>query len=154
MELATVQNVLSIAPKGANIVLEWTRNVKTRKGVTDTILKSVRMVGRVGIEYDNQKSVIEKRESGALPSENAGLPWGRWAVYPYLIEHNGRYYVRLYNGTSKNVKPSATFTVNGQEVRRDEIAPKLLASELTEKSGDCFTCKIEDMTRIWVESNE
>lgn len=154
MELATVQNVLTLAPKGANIVLEWTRSVKTRKGVTDTILKSVRMVGRVGIEYDNQKSVIEKRESGELPSENAGLPWGRWAVYPFLIEHNGQHYVRLYNGTSKLTTPKATFTVNGQEVGRDEIAPKLLASELAEKSGDCFTCKVENMTRIWVESGE
>jgi hypothetical protein len=154
MELATVQNVLTLAPKGANIVLEWTRSVKTRKGVTDTILKSVRMVGRVGIEYDNQKSVIEKRESGELPSENQGLPWGRWEVYPYLIEHNGKRYVRLYNGTSKTVKPQATFTINGEIVKRDEIADKLLASELAEKSGDCFTCKVEDMTRIWVESDQ
>lgn len=154
MNLDTVQNVLTLAPKGANIVLEWTRSVKTRKGVTDTILKSVQMVGRVGIEYDNQKSVIEKRESGELPSENQGLPWGRWEFYPYLIEHNGRHYVRLYNGTSKLTTPKATFTINGEIVKRDEIADKLLASELAEKSGDCFTCKIEDMTRIWVESGE
>lgn len=75
MKLETVQNVLTLAPKGANIVLEWTRSAKTRKGVTDTILKSVRMVGRVGVEYDNLRAVQEKRESGELPTENAGLPW-------------------------------------------------------------------------------
>ena len=149
MELATVQNVLAMTPKGANIVLEWTRTVKTRKGVTDTILKSVRMVGRVGVEYDNFRAVQDKRDTGELPAENAGLPWGRWEVYPYLIEHNGKRYVRLYNGTSKLIQPKAEFTLNGQPVKRDEIASKLLAIELAEKSGDCFTCKVEDMTRIF-----
>ena len=82
MLLGTVQSIVGLTPKGANIVLEWSRAVKTRKGVADTIRKNVRMVGRIGIEYDNVKTVQDKRESGKLPTENAGLPWGRWECYP------------------------------------------------------------------------
>lgn len=149
MLLGEVQRTIGITPKGANIVLEWNRSVKTRKGVTDTIRKSVRMVGRIGIEYDNIGAVQVKRKTGELPAENAGLPWGRWECYPWLIEHNGKYYVRLYNGTSKLVKPNVEFTLNGETVAREEIESKLLASELAEKTGDCFTCKVEDMTRIF-----
>lgn len=149
MLLGAVQSVIGLTPKGANIVLEWSRGVKTRKGVTDTIRKSVRMVGRIGIEYDSQKAVVAKRESGELPAENAGLPWGRWECYPWLIEHKGNHYIRLYNGTSKLVKPKVEFTINGKPCDREAIESKLLASELAEKTGDCFTCKVEDMTRIF-----
>lgn len=152
MQREQVETAIGAAPKGANIVVEWVRPCKTRKGVQDSITKAVRMVGRMGIDYDNIGAVQDKRESGELPKENAGLPWGVWATFPYLIEHQGAFYLRLYNGTSEKVKPEVHFFRNGVEVRKDEIAPVLLASEKEEKHGDCFTCKLENMTRIHTEA--
>lgn len=152
MQKDQVVAAIETAPKGANIIVEWVRPVKTLKAVQDNITKSVRMIGRMGIDYDNMKSVQEKRESGELPAEPQPLPWGKWAIFPFLIEHKGGYYLRLYNGTSDKVHPEVHFFRNGVEVSKEEIAPLILASEKEEKTGDCFTCKIENMTRIHSES--
>lgn len=148
MELGMVKQAIETTPKGANIVLEWVRPCKTRKGVNDAITKSVRMVGRMGIDYNNIGAVQDKRENGELPSTPQPLPWGVWSIFPYLIEHKGAFYVRLYNGTSDKVHAEAHFFRNGVEVSKAEIAPLLLAAELEEKKGDCFTCKVENITRI------
>jgi hypothetical protein len=110
------------------------------------------MIGRMGIDYDNMASVQAKRESGELPAENKGLPWGTWDIFPFMIEHKGAYYLRLYAGTSDKVKPEVHFFRNGQEVSKESIKADCLASETEEKTGDCFCCKVENMTRIHNES--
>lgn len=153
MNLSQVQTAIEQTPKGANIIIEWVRPVKTLAAFKGADLtKSVRMVGRMGIDYDKQKSVQEKRETGELPSESQPLPWGNWAIFPYLIEHKGNYYVRLYNGTSDKVRPEVHFFLDGNEVAFESIAHMLPANEKQEKHGDCFTCKVENMTRIHHES--
>jgi hypothetical protein len=152
MELAQVETAIETAPKGANIILEWVRPLKTRKGVTDNLTKSVRMVGRMGLDYNNVAAVQEKRESGELPAEPQPLPWGTWYKFPFLIQHKGAFYLRLYKGTSEKVHPESHFFRNGIEVKREEIAASLLASELDEKDGETFTCKVENMTRIHTEA--
>jgi len=151
MELQQVRQAIKATPRGCNIVCEWERPCKTRKGVSALITKHVRMVGRMGIEYDNINDVQEKREEGTLPAVNAGLPWGQWSEYPWLIEHKGKFYLRLYNGTSALTTPKATFFNNGVEVSKASIAPLLLAAELAEKDGDCFCCAIENLLRVHCE---
>lgn len=151
MNVEQVKSTMVEIPKGCNIVVEWTRTAKTRKGVADDVSKSVRMVGRIGIEYDNMKSVQEKRESGELPAENRGLPWGQFEIYPYLIEHKGEHYLRLYKGTSDKVFPKVAWLKNGAEVSKDEVAPLLLKSELDSKDGDCFCVNVVSVTRLHKE---
>ena len=148
MQLDIVKATVQAATKGANIILQWHRACKVRKTCSDTISKAVRAIGRVGINYDNMAAVKEKRENGELPAESAGLPWGVWAIFPYLIEHKGKYYLRLYKGTSATTKPFAQYYRNGIAVSFDDVKDDLLASEKGEKIGDCFTCKVEDMTAI------
>lgn len=152
MQMEQVKSAIDATPKGANVILEWVRPLKVKKSCQDNLTKSVRMVGRMGIEYDNQAAVQDKRESGELPAENGGLPWGEWIEYPWLIGHKGQTYVRLYKGTSEKVKPEVHFFKNGVEVALSEIENDILASEKSEKSGDCFTCKTENVTRIHSES--
>jgi hypothetical protein len=152
MIVEQVKEGINATPKGANIIVEWNRAGKTRKGVAEQITKSVRMVGRIGIEYDNIGKVQAKRENGELPAENQGLKWGRYEIYPYLIEHKGNRYLRLYKGTSDKVKPKVVWYRNGIEVSRDEIAPLLLKSELQSKEGDCFCVNVEAITRLHTEA--
>lgn len=152
MQVEQVKEAIESTPKGANIIIEWERNGKTRKGVVEQITKKVRMVGRIGIEYDNIGAVQEKRENGELPAENQGLKWGEFEIYPYLIAHKGNKYVRLYKGTSDKVQPKVVWFKNGQEVEIGEIAPLLLKSELTSSKGDCFVVNAEDVTRLHRES--
>jgi len=154
MELEQVRQAIATAPKGANIVVEWVRPCKVRKGVQDVLTKSVRMVGRMGIDYDNMKAVQEKRASGELPAENQGLNGMEWVEKPYLLRSlkSGRFLIRLYNGTSDKVRPDVHFFQNGTEVTREEIDSMLLASEKNSSHGECFTCHVDDMTRIHTEA--
>lgn len=151
MKKSEVLAIVRTAPKGANIVLEWTRDAKTRKGTAGKVEKHVRMVGRIGVEYDNLNDVQEKRESGELPPVNQGLPWGEWEEYPFLIAHKGKHYLRMYKGTSVVHVPKVEWRLNGQPVPREMVEPFLLASETAEKEGDCFTCSVENLERVWKE---
>ncbi|MFW5871477.1 MAG: hypothetical protein ACOCUT_00065 [bacterium] len=155
MELPNIQAVIESAPKGANIVLEWTRPCKVRKAAQDQgeVSKSVRMIGRIGLTYDNLKSVQTKRATAELPEENQGLPsWSEWVQYPYLIRHknNGTLYLRLYKGSSDKIKPRTRFMLNGKEVDFEAVEPMLLKSEKQSKEkADCFTVKIENLDKIY-----
>ena len=158
MELAEVKRIIENAPKGANIVLEWIRPCKVYKNVTDSVAKAVRMVGRIGLTYDNLSAVQTKRENGELPKENQGLPfWAEWEIFPFIIKHKttGQRYLRLYKGTSEKVHPSVRFLLNGEETTVEAVRPMLLASELAEKDGsDCFMVGIENLTRVWSDTTD
>jgi len=146
-----VKEAIKATPKGSNIIVEWTRNGKTRKrlNITDEITKSVRMVGRIGIEYDNTKSVQVKRATGELPTENQGLPWGEFEIYPYLIKHKTQQYLRFFKGTG-NSKPQVQWFKNGIAVSLESIKDLMPISE--SKTGkptpDCFCIKIDSITRL------
>lgn len=154
MQLDQVKSAIVATPKGANIIVEWVRPCETLKGCADTITKSVRMVGRIGVEYDNLAAVQSKRESGELPAENKGLNGMEWVEPPYLLRSlkSGRYLIRLYKGTSDKVQPETHFFRNGVEVSKDELANVLTAKEKKSSHGDCFSCHVDDMTRIHTEA--
>jgi len=158
MQIELVMATVKEATKGANINLSWHRVCKTKKAVTDTISKSVETVGRVGINYDNQKVVKEKRENGELPEQSQAIWYGKgeFVIFPYLIRHTvtEQRYLRLYNGTG-NVIPKVQYFRNGVPCTFESVETELLASEKRKEKGDCFCCKIEDMTSIaWVKSSE
>jgi hypothetical protein len=158
MNRTDILAVVGNTPKGANIICEWTRTAKVKKTCTAVIQKMVRAVGRVGIDYNNINDVQEKRENGELPAIPQPI-WngkGQWEIFPYLIKHVDTHalYVRLYNGTSATVKPHVQWLRDGKEVSFEEVENDLLASEKNKEHGDCFCCKIEDMTRIHNEVSE
>lgn len=129
--------------KGSFLSVTINKTVPTLKAFEGaTVTKQTRAVVCSGIEYDNQKAVIEKRNSGESPKENAGLPWGTWKAYPYLIEHKGALYVRLY---LKGV-PSVSWKENGMSISR-ERAIELCGSKAKGSEGkpDCITVKVENV---------
>ena len=139
--------------KGVNVRLSWKRNCKVKKTCQDLIEKATVAVGRLGIDYNNQASVIEKRENGELPEEAQPI-WGgkgAWVIFPYLFRHTvtNKLYMRLYNGTSKTAKPTVQFYRNGDPVSKSELETVLLASEKkTSDPTDCFCVKLDDITMI------
>lgn len=138
--------------KGVNVRLSWERDCKVKKACSDIIRKRTETVGRVGIDYSNQKAVIEAREAGELPAVEQPIWYGagEWVTFPYVIRHvkTGQLYLRLYRGTSLTFRPSVQYTRNGQPVTFEEIESDLLASEKAEKNGLCFCVKLEDMLSI------
>ena len=91
--------------------------------------KVTTIVIRGGIEYDNQKVVQEGRESGALPEENAGLPWGEWAEYPFHITHKGSDYARFYTASGLDFQPKTEYYLNGELSTKAKVEPFCLKSE-------------------------
>ena len=72
-------------PKGAFVSLQTRRPCEMRAAFRSTpIFKVASMTVRLGVEYDNQSGVQDRRESGELPAENQGLVGKEWLVYPYI----------------------------------------------------------------------
>lgn len=134
--------------KGQICTLRTMKDCKVRKGETPIVKDSVFQC-RIGITYDNIAAVQEKRELGILPAENAGLPWGRWIIFNYLIEHKDEYYFRctmLHNVHSVHER---RFLRNGIEISVDEAKAACLASEFKDMSdNDVFCIKVNNIMEI------
>jgi hypothetical protein len=151
MEFSQLRRIIHSTPKGANIIVEWERPCTTFKGVSCVITKRVKMIGRIGIEYDNQKKVIEARQEGSLPVENQGLRGMEWVEYPWLIRSikSRKLYLRLYKGTSDKIKPSVSFFKDGIEVPKETIQHYLTAKELqSTENSNCFTCSVDSIISL------
>lgn len=112
------------------VTVKTERAMKVRKN-EDPILKRSEFQCLVGVVYDTIPEVIAKRESGELPKENAGLPWGEWAEFPYVIHHKGEYYVRCTT-VETTFQRTAEFIRNGETITREEAKAACLASEFRE----------------------
>lgn len=138
------------AVKGGQFVkVQMQKELKTKKAFAHhKIVKISEFVARSGVEYDNQKDVQAKRESGDLPSKNAGLPWGEWEVYPYSIKHKGARYLRF--ATAKTAKRTpAIYILDGVPVEADKVKEMCLASEFSRKDDlDVVAIKESNITGI------
>ncbi len=154
--MSNIDNLLKL--KGQNVVVRWVRPVKVRKNQT-VYFKETSGKFSAGFPYDNMALVQQARENGDLPEENAGLPWGHWINYPYLIGHQGKVYIRLYpcsenRSTDEKVKksiPKVRFlTADGVEVTPDTVKAAALASEFPEdkKRPLCMTILADHIVQI------
>lgn len=128
VNIVQIKNILS-SRKGSNLSAIFGKELKTRKGVNAKVEKVTAIVVRGGIDYDNQKAVMEGRENGTLPEENAGLPWGQWAEFPYHITHKEQDYVRFYSASGIAFTPKVEYYLDGVQVDKATIQPLCLASE-------------------------
>lgn len=134
--------------KGQFASLRTVRPIKVRKGKAE-ILKDSTFTCRVGVNYDNIAAVKEGRADGSLPAENAGLPWGEWLVFPYVIAHKGNHYFRCTSVHNDNAIPKVRYLRNGVEISKDEAKVDGLASEFYDKDEtEVFTVKVESITEI------
>jgi len=138
MNQQEIQQAIETVQAGSNIVVQWSRPAKTRKAFNNLpVIKDVQMVARIGINYDNQNNVQEKRASGELPVENQGLQGEQYYVaFPYLIcnPKNEKLFLRMYPATLKNMKAKTQFRIGNIPVKKEDISHMLLASETTSSS--------------------
>ena len=105
--------------KGQIATFVTERPMKTRKGM-QPITKRSQFQARVGVNYENIQAVKDKREHGMLHAESAGLPWGTWHVFPYVIEHKGEYYVRC-TVIRNDFRRAPVYTQNGEEISWESL---------------------------------
>lgn len=138
------------ALKGQIVTLRTIKDCKMRKGVAQ-IVKDSTFQCRVGVNYDNIANVQDKRDSGELPAENAGLPWGSWVegLFPYVIEHKGSYYFRCTTMHNAHSIHTRRFLRNGIEVSVEDAQAACLASEFKDMSdNDVFCVRVENIMEI------
>ena len=130
--------------KGQIVTVKARRACKVKKG-SPFIEKETVFQAAVGVNYDNKLSVQIKRESGELPEKSAGLPWGEWETFPYVIRHKGKRYFRFSTVKNKFV-PKTKYFLDGEEVEKAKIEEYLLASEKGSKQEkDCFNFNLSDV---------
>ena len=140
--------------KGQFVGLSWKRDLKTYKGSTALVTKSVRAVLQVGADYDNRAVVEAARESGELPAENAGLKGKEWVQFPTILRSvkTGKLYVRTYPVTDKAGKPrscKSIYRINGVRVGKADAKEICLAGEFSNGSPlACYDIGIDNLTSV------
>lgn len=148
MKFETLRRRVTGVAKGSFQSMVWERPVKTKKAFSgQTLVKRSTGVVRFGIVYDNMKAVQEKRSSGELPAENAGLQWGEWMMFPYFIKHKGNVYLRC--AVSKGNAIQTEYFLNGVKVSKESVLHMMLASEMKSTSElDVFSVNIENIIAV------
>jgi hypothetical protein len=144
-----------LASKGQFVKAAWKSNAKPAAAHKGVLLEKHTIgVVQAGVNYANLSAVKSGIESGER-GEVQELPWGEWRSFPYIIEHKGVEYIRLYPSNGHNHRPKSVFFVNGEEVTKEEYAKYLTASEakkvLDPSDEDrplCFTIKAENILGI------
>jgi len=116
----------------------WTTAVKPAAAHRDVVLTKVSTATiRTGVDYANL-GVNEGTDTGALK-------WGEWSVFPYVIEHKGNMYARLYitDGTV-----STRYYVDGVETDREAFGEYLTPSarKPRKSNGGTVTVHLENVT--------
>lgn len=139
---------------GQFVGLNWNRPMKTYKGVSVQPRKSVRTVVRIGLNYDDRAVVERARESGELPSENAGLNGMEWVQHPVLLKSTktGKLYVRAYpvRDAAGNPRSCKTiYKIDGTVVDRDAVKQVCLASEFSKGAPtECYNIAVDSITGL------
>lgn len=151
--------------RGQFVSAEWVSEKKPaakHKGVK--LEKHCSGVFRAGINFSNLGYVIDGIRDGER-GEVQPLPWGQWKQFPYVIEHKGSDYIRLYppaktltqeDGTTKRVsdwsaaRMTVEYKVDGKTVDKATFLSYLTPSDA--KSDDnppeCITVKAENLLRL------
>jgi hypothetical protein len=145
---APVKSLMPLQGQFASIVFE--RALKVKKGVAP-VTKRTQMVVRLGVEYDNQQIVQDKREDGTLPVENQGLNGVEWVAYPYILRSlkTGKFQVRVAPNRNAEQKPKVTFTRNGEEITREQAAEGAYAQEFADREpADAFNLTVDNIKMV------
>lgn len=144
-----------LSSKGQFVKVVWKSNptpAAAHKKAGIVLEKRTSAVCRAGINFANLSSVQQGIEEGTR-GEVQELPWGQWKVdaegkslFPYLIEHNGNDYVRLY---PTDTRCNTIYLVSDQQVEKDVYAEYLTPSEkaklYSDEKPECFTIKKDNI---------
>ncbi len=161
--MATIKETLAAAKvlekimnaKGRFVKAAWKSNPTPAAAFKSSVVLEKHTVGVVqaGVEFQNLSAVKDAIAAGER-GEVQSLPWGQWAegMYPYVITHKEKEYIRLYPSGGLGHVPKTTYFVNGEVVEKSKFAEYLTPSEAKKVIGGgdeerplCFTIKAENI---------
>lgn len=102
--------------------------------------------------YDVGREYVTKDADGNPKGsdDSRSLPWGEWDVYPYIIRHNNKEYLRLLPPIDDDNTASASYFVDGELVSKEEFQQFLTPGDVKKmsKPSDCFSVTIDKLTRF------
>lgn len=135
--------------KGQFMTVGFKRPAKVKKN-SPPLWKVWKGVVRPGCNYDNLGVVQEGRENGTLPGENAGLPYGVWHTFPYVIEHNGEFH---YRWTLTGGKTLTSYYVDekGEIIPTEKAKELCLASEFPVNRGPVTVMNTKETNLVEID---
>ena len=130
--------------KGVNYAIQWCSDVKTLKSAPNglEIKKYSKGVGRLGIDYTHTKVYKQKNIEGL--ANDSKLPYGEFVLFPWLIEYNGEYYLRIYT-SSFNTKTKTKYFQSDNVVGQFELTKKELETMVENKYISSTTLKSKEL---------
>lgn len=149
MNYSEINELIANNKRGTIHTMTYSKALKTRKGVADSITKRTTIQVRFGVDYDNMKSTIEGRANGTLPAVNQGLhPSLEWLDNGNLIRNVKTGSIQLRVANAHGNKTVTEYFKNGEKVSKEEIEPMCLASEFKSNSNTVFNIGIEKIESI------
>ena len=152
MKYEEIKKVIDNTGKGTIHTMVYSKELKTRKGVTAKVSKKTTVQVRMGVDYDHLASTIEGRANGTLPPENAGinssLTWVDKGRNFLINSKTGEVMLRV---ASANGNPTKTvYYKDGVPVDKAEIEPLCLKSETASrnKAVSVFNIKIDKILSL------
>lgn len=138
--------------RGASLNVRLTSVVEPLAAHRGTIIDKVtEMTVISGVSFENRRDIREAIESGERGAVQP-LAWGTWKQFPFVIEHKGKDYLRLYLPSKAQIeagffRPTVVkFYANGAEISREQ-AITLCGSKAQAKENEqgVMTCKAENL---------
>lgn len=149
MEYSNIFALIDNKKRGQFFSITWSKILPVKKNYEKyTIKKTSTAVVRIGVKYDNIRAVAEKRASGELPEVNQGLPWGKWDIPGYTIEHNNKIYLRVSLVPRSKIK--SEYYVDDFLATEDIARQMCLTKAFPHRKGsiDVLVIDIENIERI------
>lgn len=111
-----------------------------RKDLGQGVVKITSMVIRTGINFANMQ-VNKDRQVGQLP-------WGNWVagLENYVIEHKGKFYLRVYNSYSDSI--ASVYYLNGNEITKEQAIAIVGEKKLESHSSECYNIAFDNIVSI------
>lgn len=127
--------------KGQFITASWETTPKVAAAHAGRVSKRVTVTTRSGVDYANLAVNADR--------EVEGLPWGEWAVFPFIITHKGQEYVRL----TGVVKVETRWFIDGVPATREDAlalyTPSQRKAASTPKEDiTAFTVKVANLKEV------
>jgi len=135
------QKQLFLSKRGQIVDLIYKKKLKTLKNTASNIEKVVERTARVGINYSNLGAIQEARKADPQDKEHP-LPWGQWKIFPNVIEHNGKTYLRFYKAPNEYKK--VLYLMDGKPVDKDQIEGLVYSDELDDNNDKLIFNVAED----------
>lgn len=149
MNYNELSEIINGNKRGTIRTMTYSKPLKTRKGVSDSIMKRTTIQVRFGVDYDNMKSTIEGRANGTLPAVNQGLhPSLKWLDDGNFIQNIKTGGIQLRVANAHGNKTVTEYFMNGLPVKKEDVEPLCLASEFKGNSNTVFNIGIEKIESI------